>query len=104
PRTIAPPHFAPHSRSNRLALAPALALARISWLTIALRLALALAQISWLTIALRLALALALFAWHTVSLRLALALALARIGRRGSRPLHFGAAALLQLGGQQAHG
>jgi len=53
---------------------------------------------------LRLALALArvLFGWHTISLRLALALA--RIGRRGSRPLHLSAATLLQLGGQRAHG
>src|SRR5690606_19835986 len=58
----------------------------------------------WLTISLRLALAVALarISWLTISLRLALAPAL--FGRRGSRPLHFGAAALLQLRDKQAHG
>src|SRR5690606_32629020 len=84
PRAIALPHLAPHRRSNRLA--PALALVLFGWLTISLRLALALARISWLAVSLR------------------LALAPARFGRRGSRPLHLGAAALLQLRDEQAHG
>jgi len=99
PRAITLPHLAPHGRSNRLALA----LARIGWLTISLRLALALALFGWLTVSLRLALALALarISWLSISLRLALAPA--RIGHRGSRPLHLGAAALLQLRDKQAH-
>src|SRR5690606_14480767 len=79
PRAIALPHLAPHGRSNRLALAPAL----ISWHAVSLRLALALARIGWLSISLR--------------------LAPARFGRCGSRPFHFGATALLQLRNQQAH-
>src|SRR5690606_41000317 len=99
-RAISLPHLAPHGRSNRLALA----LARIGWLAISLRLALALALFGWHTISLRLALALApeRFDWHAVSLRLALAPA--RFGRGGSRPLHLGAAVLLQLRDKQAHG
>src|SRR5690606_14614814 len=102
PRAIAPPHLAPHGRSNRLALA----LARIGWLTISLRLALALALFGWHTISLRLALALApapeRFAGHAGAWRLALAPA--RFARGGSRPLHLGAAVLLQLRDKQAHG
>src|SRR5690606_29585128 len=84
PRAIALPHLAPHRRSDRLALALERVLFR------------------WLTISLRLPLALARIGWRTVSLRLALAPA--RVGHRGSRPLHLGAATLLQLRDQEAHG
>jgi len=77
PRAIALPHLAPHGRSNRLALAPAL----FGWHTVSLRLALAPARISWHTVSLRLALALARIGWLGISLRLAPA----RFGRCGSR-------------------
>src|SRR5690606_4749196 len=77
PRAIALPYLAPHGRSNGLALALALVL------------------FGRHVVSLRFALALVLFSWLTVSLRLALAPA--RFGRRGSRPLQLGAAALLRL-------
>ena len=102
PRAIAPPHLAPHDRSDRLA--PALARVLFGWLTISLRPAPALARVLFgrHTVSLRLALALARISWLTISLRLALAPA--RFGRRGSRPLHLGAAALFQLRDKQTHG